>query len=75
MSSVLSLPPLHTQDTITKRCMRQVRTEGGCDMAAPIFPTLGGRISMAKVSYDLNFWIFGTFCGISKKGIIVEGKS
>jgi hypothetical protein len=30
---------------------------------------------MAQVLYDLNFQIFGTFCGISKKCIIVGGKS
>jgi hypothetical protein len=26
---------------------------------------------MAQVSYDLHFRIFGTFCRISQKGIIV----
>jgi hypothetical protein len=30
---------------------------------------------MAQVSYDLNFRTFGTFCGISQKGILVGGKS
>jgi hypothetical protein len=44
-------------------------------MVGPIFPPLGGRISMHKVSYDLSFRIFGTFCIISQKGITVGGKS
>jgi hypothetical protein len=33
-----------------------------------------GKISAAQVSYDLDSQIFGTFCIISKKGIIVGGK-
>ncbi len=40
MSRALSLPPPCTQDTITKSCVRQVRTGGGgCDITGPIFPT------------------------------------
>jgi hypothetical protein len=42
-------------------------------MAGPIFLPLGGRISTAQVSYDLHFRIFGTFCRLSQKGIIVGG--
>jgi hypothetical protein len=40
-----------------------------------LFLYLGGRISMAQVSDDLDFWSFGTFNGISQKGITVRGKS
>jgi hypothetical protein len=45
-------------------------------MAGPIFPPpYGGRISIAKVSNDLDFGIFGTFSIISQKCINVGGKS
>ncbi len=45
-------------------------------MAGPIFPPpYGGRISIAKVSNDLDFGIFGTFSIISQKCINVVGKS
>ncbi len=44
-------------------------------MVGPIFPPLGGRISMAQglIQYDLGFRIFCTFCKRSIKGIIVGG--
>jgi hypothetical protein len=44
-------------------------------MAGPIFPPYGGMISIAQVSDDLDFGIFGTFSIISQKCIIVGGKS
>ncbi len=74
MSRALSPPRI--QDTVMKSCVaRSELREESRDMAGPIFPTWGGRISTAQVSYDLDFWIFRTFCGISQKGIIVGGKS
>ncbi len=70
------LPPSpHTQDTVTKSCVRQVRTGESVKLQVLFFLPRGGRISTAKVSYDLGFRIFGTFYGISQKDIIVEGKS
>ncbi len=75
MSKALSLPPpLHT-----RYCYEELHAPGqkwgGHDLAGPIFPTEGGRIFSAQVSFDLDFWIFGAFCGKSKKGIIVGGQS
>ncbi len=63
MSRALSLP----------RARSELEGGGGRDMAGPIFLPLGGRISTAQVSYDLHFRIFGTFCRLSQKGIIVGG--
>jgi hypothetical protein len=60
-------PPVHK---ILLRRAACARSElGGHDMTGPIFPTQGGRISTAQVSYDLDFQIFSTFCGISQNGI------
>jgi hypothetical protein len=43
-------------------------------MAGPIFPLYGGRISMAQVSYDLNFWDYWYFFCIKSKIHHCRGK-
>jgi hypothetical protein len=43
-------------------------------MAGPIFPLYGGRISMAQVSYDLNFWNYWYFFCIKSKIHHCRGK-
>ncbi len=71
-----NLPTPCTQDTVTKSCGARSELEGAIHgrSAGPFFPTQGGRISMAQVSYDLDFSDFCTFCRISQKASL-QGES
>ncbi len=66
-----SSSPLCTQDTVTKSCVRQVRTGGAMIWQVLFFLP---RVAGFPQPRSHMTWIFGTFCRKSKKIIIVLKK-